>query len=278
MEVTRLKRNLVGTALGRLIVRGRQLWHLWRTVRSNPEQGGFVCQDICAQLLLPKLCRSSAVFIDIGAHIGSVIAEVQGYDSSVKIVAVEAVPEKAADLARRFPDVEIHNCALGETEREVRFFVDKKRPGYSSLAQGGRSNEEVREISVPMRRLDDLISPSAQVDTVKIDVEGAELAVLRGSSDLVSRCRPVILFESGPRAAQTMGFSMEELFDWFDERDYEILVPNRVAHDGPPLHRQGFIESHYYPRRTLNYFAVPAERRIEVRDRARKALGVVVSG
>ena len=127
-----------------------------------------------------------------------------------------------------------------------------------------------------MRRLDNVLTPPADVGLIKLDVEGAELAVLRGASELISRCRPVVLFESGPQGGRSLGDAIEDIFDWLVRRDFEIVVPNRVAHDGPGLCREGFVESHYYPRRTLNYFAVPAERRTEVRDWAREAIGVVI--
>ena len=274
MKFSKLKRMLIGTILGHRVMRSRQLWNLWQTARSNPEQGGFLSQDLCFTLLLPRLCDPSRVFIDVGGHIGSVIADVQRCDPSIHVIAIEADPDKAALLAQKFRNIKVHNCAIGEKEGSVTFFIDKDRPGYSSLAQGTRSDEAVQKISVKMHRLDDLISTVVEVDVIKIDVEGAELAVLRGASQLVSRCRPVIMFESGPYASKAMGFSFEDLFDWFAQREYEILVPDRVAHDGPSLHREGFVESHVYPFRTLNYFAIPLERRIEIRDRARKALNI----
>ena len=64
----------------------------------------------------------------------------------------------------------------------------------------------------------------------------------------------------------------ESLCDFFEERNYQILVPNRLAHEGVGLSRSDFLESHLYPRRTTNYFAVPAERRLEFRDRAQAIL------
>jgi FkbM family methyltransferase len=272
MEVSKLKRRLVGTAVGRSIMRGRQLWELWRTLRRHPETGGVASQDACLQILLPRLCEPSAVFVDVGSHIGSVIAAVMDYDPSIRIIAIEADPEKAGYLGERYPSVEVHGVALGESEGEVAFFIDKKRPGYSSLSREGRPDTDVVQVSVKMRRLDDVVSPAAKVDVVKIDVEGAELGVLRGAVDLVARCRPVVVFESGPDESQ--GYSIGDLFDWFAERRYQVLVPNRVAHDGPSLGRDGFIEAHYYPFRTLDFVAVPAERRREIRDRARRAMGI----
>jgi hypothetical protein len=47
-----------------------------------------------------------------------------------------------------------------------------------------------------------------------------------------------------------------------------------VAHNDGGLSLEGFIESHAYPRRTTNYIAIPSERRVEIRDRARTLLGI----
>src|SRR5262249_26028815 len=86
--------------------------------------------------------------------------------------------------------------------------------------------------------------------------------------------RPVIMFESAFGAGEACGYPPGALFDWFHDRGYVVLVPNRVAHEGPGLTRDSFIESHYYPRRTTNYFAVPNEHRERVKARARQALGI----
>jgi FkbM family methyltransferase len=272
MPLTALKRRLVGTHLGRMIARGRELWEMWQTLRKQPEQGGMLSQEACVKLLLPALCDPAAGFLDVGAHIGSVIADVRRHHPEIRVTAIEAVPEKARQLARKFPEAAIHACAVGPVEGHVKFFVDAARPGYSSLAAG--QGEGRVEITVPMRRLDDIIPETVRLDMIKLDVEGAELGALRGANEVFRRCRPFVLFESVTQG-EAMGFPPGALYDWFAERDYVILVPNRVAHDGPALTRDGFVESHFYPFRTRNYFAVPAERRIEARDRARRALGIM---
>jgi len=276
LTLVRAKQILVGTPLGRSLARLRELRALWRVVRSDPEQGGMLCQDVLVRRLLPCLCRPPRIFVDVGAHIGSVIADVRHDRPSMRIVAFEADSDKASKLSRKFPDIEVHGCALGDRDATVTFYIDTKRSGYSSLGRRDRPTTEVREVSVPMRRLDNILTRPADVGLIKLDVEGAELVVLRGASELISRCRPVILFESGPQGGTSLGDSLEDIFDWLVRRDFEIVVPNRVAHNGPGLYRESFVESHYYPPRTLNYFAVPAERRIEVRDWAREAIGVVV--
>lgn len=135
--------------------------------------------------------------------------------------------------------------------------------GYSSLVR----NKNSVEIVVPLRRLDDLIHE--QIDTLKIDVEGAELGVLQGAERIVKESRPVIMFESG---FDELIYSKDAMFNWLTERGYHIIAPDRMAHDGPGMSREGFKDGHWYPRRCTNYFGVPSERRIEVRDMSRHTL------
>jgi len=260
--------------LGRALGRVRELRELLHAARTNPEQLGLLAQEVIARSLLARICEPDHAFLDVGAHVGSVIADVRHHQPGLTVNAIEADPEKAEGLARRFPSVDVHQCAAGDHEGVVTFFIDKLRPGYSSLAEAGRDRQDLKEVSVPMHRVDDLVSAATDVGVIKLDVEGSELAVLRGADYLVSRCRPVVQFESGPDSGAVLGLCAEDLFKYFAAREYQVLVPNRVAHDGPALELQGFLEAHHYPRRTLNYYAVPAERRVDVRDRARRILRI----
>ena len=180
------------------------------------------------------------------------------------------MPDKAAQLSRKFPDIEVHACALGDEPGEMPFYVNTRKSGYSSLIQPeAAADQTIEEIRVPVMRLDDLVS-SRDVDVIKIDVEGTEFGVLRGSGNVLAQSRPLIMFESGPKADD----QLSPLWQLFADNDYAVLVPNRLAHLDTGLSLEGFLESHRYPRRTTNYFAVPRERIEEYRSRARRLLGV----
>jgi FkbM family methyltransferase len=259
-----VKRVAVGTRWGRLLTRFRRRIEYAQATTSAL---GTVANDALALELTVGICRNQRTFLDIGAHIGSVLADVLTLAPGIDVIALEAVPKKATSLARRFPQIVVHQCAAGEHTGDVPFFVVPEASGFSSLT---RTSDGV-EISVPMRRVDTLVS---HADVIKIDVEGAELGVLRGATQLIRNSRPVVMFESSRDAADRAGYPLEEMFLWWTERDYVLLVPNRLAHDGPALDQGAFLEAHFFPRRTTNYFAVPVERRHEVQNRARAVVGV----
>ena len=257
-----LKRALVGTALGRLATSVRNFFEVIRTPRLAL---GTVVNDQLASTLMARLCQEGETFVDVGAHIGSVIAEVKYRCPTARIFAFEAIPEKSQHLTLKFPDVRVHSCALADAEGMTAFYIDIKDSGFSSLAAGIGDKQEIQ---VKKRRLDDVLADT-HVDMIKIDVEGAELGVLRGGEDLVNRCQPIIMFESGP--GDVLGFTKEKMFRWFADRDYGLFAPNRIAHTGGPMTLEGFLDSHEYPRRTTNYFAIPLSRLNEIRRRAQQS-------
>jgi hypothetical protein len=74
------------------------------------------------------------------------------------------------------------------------------------------------------------------------------------------------MFESAP--AEVLGYTKPDLWQWFEDHDYAVFLPNRLAHAAPPMTLELFLDSHQYPRRATNYFGVPSEKIAEVRERA----------
>ena len=268
-----MKQYLVNTWPGRRLEFFRNQMGLMKTILLRPEQIATEVNDQFATWLAYRLSPEGCVFIDIGAHIGSVTAGVLFYSKPRKIIAIEAIPSKAARLKHQFPDVVILETALGETTGQSKFYIDLMRTGFSSLVPGNNQDaNKVTEISVNVSRLDDLVNDS-DVGFIKMDVEGAEVGVIRGARRILKTCRPVILFESGPPFQNALGYNKDHLWTELMELEYVIVIPNRLPHDGRELDQAGFIEAHEYPRRTTNYFAVPREQRELIRDRVRSIMG-----
>jgi len=263
-----MKQYLLKTNLGHIMLAARDKVELLSAAFGNPESVGTLANDQLATYLVTRLCRKGKVFIDVGAHIGSILSEVRRNCASVEIFAIEAIPGKADNIRNSFKDITVYNCAVGDHEGGVTFYENTQKSGYSSLIKPSTA-DFIKELTVPLRKMDDLISHEG-VDVIKIDVEGAELSVLQGSNNIIKTSNPVILFESAPGEEGIK----EELWNYFQRHDYILLAPNRLAHNDPGLGLETFLEGHLYPRRTTNYFAVPRERHIETRNLARELLNI----
>ena len=75
------------------------------------------------------------------------------------------------------------------------------------------AGEEVREITVTTERLDDVLPVGFEPALIKIDVEGAELLVLRGAVDTVARHKPMVIFEHGVGGFERYGAAPGDLHD-----------------------------------------------------------------
>lgn len=272
-----MKQQILGSFIGEIALSSRERFEILNAAYFHPEFVGTVANNHLATKLVTSMVRPHTTFIDIGAHIGSITGTVIYKNPSIKVVAIEAIPNKVRKLRKKFPSIELHCCAVGEYSGNVSFFVNETRSGFSSLQRPNERNQDkIVEITVPIKRLDDIVAPD-NVDTIKIDVEGAELGVLRGSIETLNRSRPTIMFESGPALEGTVEEAMKhDLYSFFSSNDYVVLVPNRVAHNDHGLTEDGFVESHLYPYRSVNYFAIARERRLEIRNRARRILGIPI--
>lgn len=63
---------------------------------------GTIANDQTAETLVTRLCAPHKTFLDVGAHIGSIAAEVLHNAPAVKVQAFEAIPDKVERLRWRF--------------------------------------------------------------------------------------------------------------------------------------------------------------------------------
>jgi hypothetical protein len=87
--------------------------------------------------------------------------------------------------------VSVRAVALAATPGRVRFRVNQISPQASAVVV----DDPAGSIAVPASTLDAETGSVAAPCLVKIDVEGAELAVLQGGRKFIDRARPLIIFE-----------------------------------------------------------------------------------
>ncbi|QYK42612.1 MAG: FkbM family methyltransferase [Paracoccaceae bacterium] len=264
-----LRHRLATSPAGPLFDRLHRMLGFGQTWR-HPELGLLRQEAILMPKVLARLIRPDWNTADVGAHVGSFTALLARLAPGGRLFAVEAVPQKAALLARRFPRAQVFAEAASDTPGPVMFHVNTANPGFSSLADRA-SRGATRAITVPARRLDDMIPRDVPLHFLKIDVEGFEYPALRGAARILSRDRPVILFEAG--AARDPDLAMADypaLFAWLtDEMAYDIRAVFDMHYNRPPITAETFALYREYPFLAFNYLATPRPAATANREPAR---------
>lgn len=174
--------------------------------------GTYECEQT---RLFREHLRPGDTVLDVGAHVGyySLLSSVFVGDQG-EVWAFEPNPQNAGFLRRhvelnRRGNVRVTQAAVAEAEGTARFdFGTGSGTGY--LAEGGAL--EVRTV-----RLDDFCRDHGlRVSAVKIDVEGAEMAVLEGAAETIRRERPTIFLS-------THGAEVHRrCLAWLRERGYAL--------------------------------------------------------
>jgi FkbM family methyltransferase len=157
-----------------------------------------------------------------------------GFDSPFlhgQVVCVEANPVQAEVIRGSYPQVVVHECAVGEWDGTAPFMVyegDEGAVGSSSLDLGWKGDDlQGTVITVPVRRLDGLVTGDKAIDIMKIDVEGFSLQALKGLGDKLGQVR-VIHVET-----ETWTGSDRTVADYLSERGW-LLVDTAEQWGGMP--------------------------------------------
>lgn len=180
-----------------------------------------------ARAVLPP----DGVFLDVGANVGlhtlAVARHLAGGGGAV--VAFEPHPVNHRLLVHNIRQNRLRHVVaenLGLAEAPATLIGNAAADGGNwSLASRGDYRFEVR-----LTPLDDYLraNPMPRLDLMKIDVEGAEVRVLRGARKTIERFRPLIVFEVCPAWLAKMQTSAAELFAELVGHGYSIhALPRR---------------------------------------------------
>lgn len=208
-----------------------------------------------------RFLKPGMFVLDIGAHHGyyTLLAS-QRVGPLGQIIAFEPSPRERRRLMQHLQmngctNVQVEEMALGETEGPAQLYVVKgKETGCNSLRPPEvRQSTDATEVRVT--RLDDYMRKNdlPPVDFVKMDVEGAELAVLNGATEFLERQpRPVIFCEVQDMRTRAWGYPAREIVEFLRRRGFRWYVPSADGAMQPlPVDQIEFDG---------NFIAVPEER------------------
>lgn len=170
--------------------------------------------------LLTRLLRPGDVMIDVGASTG-LTAEIASrrVGPAGHVFAFEPQESARAELeAKRqrygWTNVRIYGSLVGRASGDAVLYQHPSNSEISSLSPGW-NRVECHGVSHPMVSLDDWARANQleRVDLIKVDVEGAEMDVIRGGRALLDEHRPTLLLEINNRARRRklFGYGVDDL-------------------------------------------------------------------
>ena len=202
MSVMKIKQMILRWLPDGVVHALRKAWY--PRVVARFDENRWPPSSIARQLVKPGDC-----VVDAGANIGYVTAMLARWvGAKGKVLSFEPVPE-TFDLLRhnveilRLSQVSLFNCALSSSAREAEMNVPRYAAGYENPYEARIVNSSAvegagRRVRVTLQRLDDVLAGLAEQPVfLKIDVEGHELDVLRGSMGIIRRCHPAMVIEIG---------------------------------------------------------------------------------
>jgi FkbM family methyltransferase len=228
-------------------------------------QGGY-WQEESQFHFVERFLRPGMTVLDIGAHHGlytllaSKLVGVRG-----KVVAFEPSPRERKRLRRHVwlnlcLNTKVEPYAVGSTASQAELFVvENKAEDWCNSLRPPVIHGTAKAIKVDVLSLDDYLGGATlpSVDFIKLDVEGAELSVLKGAQKLLQAARrPVFMIEAEDTRTKPWGYRASEIVSVLEAVGYEWFQPladGSLVKLGPG--RDDF---------EANLVAIPHERRGEV--------------
>jgi FkbM family methyltransferase len=178
-----------------------QAWFTTESIRFRVRALKALLRDQRAEFVaIWQHLRPGDIVCDIGANKGSFIYWLSWWVRDGRVVAFEPQPELARYLVHICRVIGLGNvtveakAAYSHSGNQDLFLPSGHQPG-ASLVRAGMEGESVTTLSVPVVALDDYFQENDKVALLKIDVEGAELGLLRGAERILRRQAPLLIFE-----------------------------------------------------------------------------------
>jgi FkbM family methyltransferase len=185
--------------------------------------------ELPVQEILAKYLKSGDIFYDIGANIGffSVIAA-RLVGTSGHIYAFEPVKENAACIRHNiklndFSQITLLEKAVSSSAGEGEMLLTL-HPGGHALSTVYTPPDIQSSLTVELVSIDDLVAQKILLPptVVKIDVEGAEIDVLRGMKQTIQQFKPILIYEVDDGNKESLTQKSQEIETFISYFDYKI--------------------------------------------------------
>jgi FkbM family methyltransferase len=190
-------------------------------------------------LVVKKILKANDVFFDIGANIGYFSLFAANHSPSAKIISFEPANEIFQKLSENISinnikNITTVNAAVGEINEEKDLFLSAPdNMGMSSFRKP--ENYSGKQEKVNVVAIDDWFKTSGltKIDLIKLDIEGSELAALKGMRSVLEEQRPVLIVEINPETLLLFGLKPLDICNYLNQLNFDgflISENGRLEH------------------------------------------------
>jgi FkbM family methyltransferase len=180
-------------------------------------------------LIANTLCVEGDTIIDVGANIGTeTLLFALRVGVTGRVIAFEPLPDNFTILRKlvasnQMENVSLFQAAVGSCAGQIAFVPPAASwsIGEGHVSTGGAVDNE---ISVQSVTLDELYEQGdwRAPRMIVMDVEGAELAVLRGAEALIAKCKPYVILEWLPSLMRKQRHEPRVLHEFLQMHSYQM--------------------------------------------------------
>ncbi|NQT06171.1 MAG: FkbM family methyltransferase [Candidatus Omnitrophica bacterium] len=181
-----------------------------------------------------EACRGKRRVFDIGAHIGlyslPASREIAG-DGYIYAFEPSKANREYLEKHMRFngiDNVRIYPFLIGErSEDNVSFYENLNEPDDMNAAKVIKNHKMYNKVYRKQVSLDDFCRDENIIpEVIKIDVEGAEIEVLKGAEKMLKKNRPVLFLSVHPKRLSALGSSIDKLTELVHSIGYKAYDVN----------------------------------------------------
>jgi FkbM family methyltransferase len=191
---------------------------------------GFVRRD-CR--VLRRLIKPGDVILDVGANIGYFcLLFAKWLRGTGRVYAFEPFPRTVERLKRNLELNPRLKALVHLRETAVSDFVgslsmsapDEGNSGCNYLSARGKADVAVTTLDAFVQQ-----ESFSRVDLIKVDVEGSEVALLKGARETLERFRPLVMIEVNPSTLGRFQHTAGDVISLLGKYRYRLAYANRLG-------------------------------------------------
>ena len=180
-----------------------------------------------------KYIKEDTIVLDVGANFGQLSVLLSNYKKNVEVYSFEA-SKYIFEILKKNVQVNnanvrlFHNLVGNETEKEL--FIKKlnisrfNTYGSNMIEKTDTQKDDSLNIEkINSIKIDDIIFDK-KISLMKIDVQGYDLEVLKGSKKTIIKHQMPIIFEYEEDFAKNFNYTFESFENFIDEINYKISI------------------------------------------------------